>query len=113
MNLDAWQERLRQFAVDRDWEKFHTPKNLTMALTVEASELLEVFQWLTPEESLTIMETESAEHVREEVADVLIYLLRLSDVLGIDLERAVGEKLQANAVRYAADEVRGDATKRG
>ena len=112
MNIDHWQERLRQFATERDWEQFHTPKNLAMALAVEASELLEIFQWLTPEESSDVMVTGAAGQVRDEVADVLIYLLRLIDVLNLDIERALAEKLEANAIRYRATDVRGSATKR-
>lgn len=100
MNLDEWQARLRTFSEERDWLPFHTPKNLAMALSVEASELLEIFQWLTDRESLSVMETREAEHVRQEMADVLIYLLRLADVLGVDLATAVETKVSENAVRY-------------
>jgi len=85
---------LQQFAVERDWEQFHTPKNLVMALAGEVGELMELFQWLTPEESLRIMSSvRRAAQVRDEIADVFGYVLRLADVLGIDLEDA----LQARA----------------
>ncbi len=112
MNIEHWQDRLRQFASERDWEQFHTPKNLAMALTVEAAELLEIFQWLTPQESSRVMTEPSAGRVRDEIADILIYLLRLADVLGVDIEKAVEAKIQANAIRYDAAQVQGDATKR-
>jgi dCTP diphosphatase len=104
--------RLRTFAQERDWEQFHTPKNLAMALSVEAGELLELFQWLTAEESraLTASRT-AAERVQEELADVLIYLVRLADVLGVDLEAAVEAKLGVNARKYPVDLSRGNATK--
>lgn len=101
MNVDRLQEQLREFAEERDWPKFHTPKNLVMALSVEASELLEIFQWLTPEESEQVMDGQRADDVRDEVADVMIYLLRLVDVLGIDLERCVDAKLRRNVERFA------------
>jgi dCTP diphosphatase len=100
MNVEHWQTQIRTFAEDRDWVQFHTPKNLAMALSVEASELLEIFQWLTDRESWAVMETPEAEHVRQEMADVLIYLLRLADVLGVDLVAAVETKVSENAVRY-------------
>lgn len=103
MNLARWQDRLRQFSEERDWEQFHTPKNLAMALSVEASELLEIFQWLTPEGSQQVMRGPAADAVRDEVADVMIYLLRLIDVLGIDLEEVVAAKIERNAARFPAD----------
>lgn len=100
MTLDGLRDRLRQFASDRDWEQFHTPKNLTMALSVEASELVEIFQWLTPEQSATVMLGEEADHVREEMADILIYLVRLADVLDIDLLDASNGKVNLNEHRF-------------
>jgi NTP pyrophosphatase (non-canonical NTP hydrolase) len=104
--------RLRAFAQERDWEQFHTPKNLAMALSVEAGELLELFQWLTPEESHAVLTTPAgAQQVQEELADVLIYLVRLADVLGVDLEAAVETKLKLNAHKYPVDLSRGNATK--
>lgn len=102
MNVEHWQERLRTFAEERDWPQFHTPKNLAMALSVEASELLEIFQWLTPEESVHVMTGERADDVRDEIADVMIYLLRLCDVLGIDLAAAVRTKVERNSSRFPA-----------
>lgn len=92
---------VRAFAAARNWEPFHTPKNIVMALSVEASELVEIFQWLTPEQSEGVMaDAEVAEHVREEVADVLAYLLGLCDVLGIDLAQALRTKMVKNARKY-------------
>lgn len=100
MNVWEWQDRLRSFGAERDWLRFHTPKNLVMALSVEASELLEIFQWLTPEESQQVMTGDRADDVRDEVADILIYLLRLADVLDVDLEDAVRVKVASNAERF-------------
>lgn len=100
VNIEDWQCKLRTFAEDRDWEQFHTPKNLAMALSVEASELLEIFQWLTPEESVAVMDSHRADDVRDEVADIAIYLLRLADVLGLDIEAAVATKVERNEVRF-------------
>jgi len=101
MSLDHLQALLRTFASERDWQPFHTPKNLAMALVVEAGELVELFQWLTPEESVRICDSDaSAQRVKEELADVLAYLLQLADVLGIDLEAALAEKIGLNAVKY-------------
>ncbi len=103
---------LRNFARERDWEKFHTPKNLVMALSGEVGELTELFQWLTPEESARVMEDPGmAEAIRQELADVMIYVIRLLDTLGIDVEQALWRKLKANAERYPVDEVKGKARK--
>jgi NTP pyrophosphatase (non-canonical NTP hydrolase) len=104
--------RLRTFAQDRDWEQFHTPKNLAMALSVEAAELLELFQWLTPEQSYTVTTIPAeAQRVREELADILLYLVRLADILGVDLDAAVEAKLAVNARKYPVEVSRGNATK--
>lgn len=113
MDVHTWQERVRAFAQQRDWEQFHTPKNLAMALSVEASELLEVFQWLTAEQSALVMESEAAANVRDEVADVLLYLLRLADVLELDLDACLAHKFAENEQRYPAANVRGSAAKAG
>lgn len=100
--LDALIRRLREATEDRRWTPFHTPKNLAMALAGEAGELLAEFQWLTPEESFDVMESpEKAEAVRSELADVFSYLLRLADVLGIDLIEATHTKADIVARRYA------------
>jgi dCTP diphosphatase len=105
-------DRLRTFARERDWEQFHTPKNLAMALSVEVAELLELFQWLTPEQSYAVTTIPAeAEQVREELADILLYLVRLADILGVDLEAAVEAKLAVNARKYPVEVSRGNATK--
>lgn len=101
MSIADLQRQLKEFAAERDWEQFHSPKNLVMALVGEAGELTELFQWLTPEESLRVMDdAASADRVRDEIADVLAYLLRLSDVLGVDLEEALAAKIIKNAAKY-------------
>ncbi|HEV2374507.1 MAG TPA: nucleotide pyrophosphohydrolase [Streptosporangiaceae bacterium] len=94
---------LRAFARARDWERYHTPKNLAMALAGEAGELVACFQWLTPSESESIMNDPlEAEAVESELADVLQYLIRLADVLGVDLAEAVRKKAQINEKRFPA-----------
>jgi NTP pyrophosphatase (non-canonical NTP hydrolase) len=101
MDLSALQTTLRQFAAERDWQPFHTPKNLAMALMVEAAELAEIFQWMTPEQSQGAQDDAVVkERIGEEVADVLLYLLQLADHTGIDLKRAVGRKLIGNAKKH-------------
>jgi dCTP diphosphatase len=104
------QADLEAFAEERDWSQFHCPKNLAMALSVESAELLEHFQWLTPEQSESL-DSKTLESIAEEVADVQIYLLRLADRLGIDLERAVTDKIVKNGEKYPADKVRGSSAK--
>ncbi|MBF0345279.1 MAG: nucleotide pyrophosphohydrolase [Nitrospirae bacterium] len=101
---------LKEFARERDWEKFHTPKNLAMALSVEVAELVEIFQWMDEEESRTL-EPKKLRHLREEIGDVLIYLTNLADKFDIDPLEAAIEKLQHNRDKYPASIVRGKATK--
>lgn len=101
---------VRQFAEERDWDQFHTPKNLSAALTVEAAELLEHFQWLERGDAAELGEGK-LEQVRHEMADVLVYLVRLADKLDVDLHAAVLEKMVLNRAKYPADKVRGDARK--
>ncbi len=103
-------ERLRRFAEERDWEQFHSPKNLAMALIVEAAELLEHFQWLSPDESRRLPSATQAK-VEEELADVLLYLVRLADMLDVDLLAAAEKKIALNARKYPADQVRSSAKK--
>jgi len=92
---------IEQFADERNWERYHSPKNLAMALTGEVGELVEIFQWMTEEESRFAMRTPAtAQHVREELADVLIYLVRLASKVGVDLNAAVADKLAKNAAKY-------------
>ena len=101
---------ITRFAEERDWDKFHSPKNLVMALSVEASELLEHFQWLTEEESSNL-NTEKLALVSKEIADVQIYLIMLADRLGVDVLAASASKLEENKIKYPADRVRGSAKK--
>ena len=103
-------ERLRAFAADRDWEQFHSPKNLAMALSVEVAEIVEHFQWLTEEQSRDL-DTSKKAQVAEELADAFIYLVRLSDQLQIDLLKAADQKLAVNESKYPAEQVRGSARK--
>ena len=103
-------QQLRQFAADRDWQQFHTPKNLAMALTVEAAELQEIFQWLNPEQSGQLPE-DVRSSAAEEIADVFLYLVRLADMLDIDLEKAAWHKLELNASKYPVEKARGTADK--
>ncbi len=103
-------DALRRFAADRDWDQFHTPKNLAMALSVEASELLEHFQWLTAEQSASL-DTHTLQRVREELADVLLYLVRLADRLDVDLLAAAREKMVRNAEKYPVEKARGSSRK--
>ena len=109
-DLDIIQQRMREFAKARDWDQFHSPKNLSMALSVEASELLECFQWLTEEESSSLNEDQLAA-VIDEVADVQLYLVRLADKVGINIQDAVEQKMKKNEMKYPADKVRGSAKK--
>lgn len=105
--------RIRAFAAARDWGRFHTPKNLSMALIGEAAELVELFQWLTPEQSAAIMaDPDQAEAVRDELADVLYYTIRLADVLDVDLAHALEQKLAKGELRYPVEASRGSARKR-
>jgi NTP pyrophosphatase (non-canonical NTP hydrolase) len=108
--LEGLREQLRDFAAARDWDQFHSPKNLAMALSVEAGELLEVFQWLTEEQSRNL-DPKAKAAVADEIADVLLYLIRLGDQLGIDPVAAAQRKMVANAEKYPADKARGNSTK--
>jgi Predicted pyrophosphatase len=108
--LEALRERLREFSAARDWEQFHSPKNLAMALAAEAGELLEVFQWLTEEQSRNL-DAKAHAAVSDEIADVLLYLVRLGDTLGIDPIEAAQRKLVENERKYPADKARGNAKK--
>lgn len=101
MTLDELRSRLRQFAAARDWEQFHTPKNLAMALSGEAGELTALFQWLTPEQSANAMnDPELALKIKDELADVLLYLVQLADELGVDLLAAGEAKIDRNETRF-------------
>lgn len=109
-NLEQLKTRLRTFAAARDWDPFHTPKNLAMALIVEAAELVEHFQWLSPEQSEELAADKRVE-VEAELADIQIYLVRIADRLGVDILDAVTRKIALNEAKYPADKVRGDARK--
>ncbi|MGD9870384.1 MAG: nucleotide pyrophosphohydrolase [Thauera sp.] len=108
--LDELREAMRRFTSARDWGQFHTPKNLAMALAGEAGELIEHFQWLTPEQSARLPDDTRAE-VALEMADVLLYLVRLADVLDIDLADAARRKIRMNDTRYPVERARGRADK--
>ncbi len=101
---------LRDFAAQRDWVQFHSPKNLASALSVEAAELLEPFQWLTEEQSRNLT-SDKRESVRKEPADVLIYLIRLADKLNIDLLQAARDKIEENAAKYPVEKAKGSSRK--
>ena len=105
-------QELRDFADERDWNQFHDPKNLSMALVVEAGELVEIFQWLTSEQATSIMEDpKKADAVKEELADVYGYLLRIADILGVSLNEALETKIKVNAEKYPVEKAKGNATK--
>lgn len=108
--MNDLKQSVREFAEERDWQQFHTPKNLAMALAVEAAEIMEHFQWLTAEESLDLDE-EKRRQVGEEIGDVLLYLIRLADRLDLDPLEVARQKLAANRRKYPADKVRGKALK--
>jgi NTP pyrophosphatase (non-canonical NTP hydrolase) len=109
-DLTELRDRIRAFVRERDWEQFHNPKNLAMALAVEAAELMEQFQWLTPDES-AVPDDERRQRIEDELADVLVYLVRMADRLDVDLLAAGSRKLEHNARKYPADQVRGQARK--
>jgi NTP pyrophosphatase (non-canonical NTP hydrolase) len=109
-NLVELRDVLRAFAAERDWEQFHSPKNLATALAVEAAELLEPFQWLTEAQSRELPEAARAA-VEQELADVLIYLVRLADTLGVDLAQAARAKIAINAEKYPIEKARGTSRK--
>ena len=108
--LEDMSKRISKFASERDWEQFHSPKNLSMALNVEAGELLEHFQWLTEEESRNLTTVKLGE-VESELADVFIYLVRLADRLGVDLHAAAVSKLDVNDSKYPIEKAKGNAKK--
>jgi len=114
MNLSDLQRALDDFATERDWHRFHNPKNLAMALTNEVGELVEIFQWLTFDQAATIMEdAHHAEQVRSELADVLAYLLQLANILGVDMATALHDKMTVNARRFPIPLTQGQAAEYG
>ncbi|MDF1702203.1 MAG: nucleotide pyrophosphohydrolase [Planctomycetota bacterium] len=108
--MEDLKRSVREFAEERDWKQFHTPKNLSMALAVEAAEIMEHFQWLTAEESLAL-DAEKRRRVGEEIGDVLLYLVGLADRLGLDPIELARRKLEDNRRKYPAEKVRGKALK--
>ena len=108
--LDTLKHRLREFAEARDWDQFHSPKNLSMALSAEVAEIVEHFQWLTEEKSKTLSQDKLAE-VETELADTLIYLIRLADKLDIDLLKAAKNKIEINEQKYPVEKAKGSAKK--
>lgn len=108
VDVDGLKRAVRAFVEARDWSQFHSPKNLAMALTGEVGELVEIFQWMTESESREVSGNPGvAQSIHEELADVLIYLVRLADVLDVDLDAAVRSKLALNASRYPPEKARG------
>ena len=110
ITVDELKKRLRLFAAERDWDQFHSPKNLSMALIAEAAELVEHFQWLTEEESANL-DSKKMKEVSAELADIQIYLIRLADKLGVDLIEAANRKIDSNDKKYPAGKVKGSAKK--
>ena len=108
--LEAIKIRLQEFAKERDWDQFHSPKNFSMALIVECAELVEHFQWLTDEQSKNLP-AETLDEVSLEMADIMMYLIRLADKLDIDLLQAVDRKIELNAIKYPVEKSKGIATK--
>lgn len=112
IDLSKIKSSQRKITSERDWDKFHTPKNIAMALSGEAGELTEIFQWLTAEESYEVMKNEkSATNVKDEVADIFFYLVRLCDLLDIDLESAYWQKVEKNLAKYPVNLAKGNAKK--
>lgn len=109
-SLQDLQNRVRAFVNERDWEQFHSPKNLAMAMIVEAAELVEIFQWETTEQSY-LMDEKKRTQVSHELADTFVYLLRLADILGVDLIQAANQKIDLNALKYPVDKARGSNAK--
>lgn len=110
MNLEKIQSIIKQFSDDRDWDKYHSPKNLVMALSGEVGELNEIFQWLSEDESKNLS-SDTKQHTKEEVADIAIYLLRICMKLDINLEDAIIEKMKINEEKYPVDRIKGNFKK--
>jgi len=110
MDIEKIKNKIKHFSTERNWDKYHTPKNLSMALSVEASELVEIFQWLDDKESNNL-NTETLQSVKEEIADILIYLIRIADKLDIDIEESLIEKLKINEQKYPIELSENNAVK--
>jgi dCTP diphosphatase len=108
--LESLADRVRKFSQDRDWDQFHSPKNLSMALSVEAAELMEIFQWSSQKESKNPSEKQ-LDSIKEEVADIAIYLIRIADILDIDLPSTIAEKIKSNDAKYPIDKSKGSSKK--
>ena len=111
INISELKARLENFANEREWRKFHSPKNLAMATSVEAAELTEIFQWVTEEESWKMGESDKKEAIEDEVADIMLYLVRLSSLLDIDVANAIDRKFQKNIDKYPSEKFKGSARK--
>lgn len=112
MDYKKIENEIRKFVQDRDWDKFHSPKNLAMALSVEASELVEIFQWQEKDDyKLEKFEKKTLENTKEEVADIFYYLIRICDKMNINLEEAFFEKMEKNKNKYPSEKFKGKSTK--
>lgn len=111
MDLSILVEKINAFSKERDWDQFHSIKNLTMALSVESSELVEIYQWITEEESNDKSNEKIMQKTKEELADILIYLIRISSKLDIDLEEAVLSKMKQNELKYPVEKSKGNSKK--
>jgi NTP pyrophosphatase (non-canonical NTP hydrolase) len=112
MDMQNIQNIIKDFSKQRDWDQFHNPKNLAMALSVETAELVEIFQWLNPEQVLNIDDAKK-EHLKEEVADIAVYLLRICMAYDIDLEEAILSKMKKNEKKYPLEDKNGDKIEYG
>ena len=110
MDINHYKNKIQEFADERNWEQYHNPKNLVMALSGEVGELTEIFQWQNAEESKNLSDKD-LQSAKEEIADIFIYLLRISDKLGINVEDAVNEKLEINASKYPIELAKDNAVK--
>jgi len=103
--IEVIKKRIREFVAARHWQEFHSPKNLAMSVAIEAAELMEIFQWKTPEEALNITQSSEFEHLREELADVMIYCISMSNQLGIDIATMIEDKVKKNGIKYPEPKV--------
>jgi len=112
LDIEKLKEKIAHFAQERDWQQFHNPKNLAMALTVESSELMEIFQWLNLEEAAKICDDPNKKiEIEDELSDILVYVVRLAGVLNVNLPNAIEKKMKKNALKYPAELVKGSAKK--
>ena len=111
INIFELKKKISKFADDREWIKYHSPKNLSMALSVEAAELMEIFQWMTGDESLTVEDETQRSNISDELADIFVYVVRIADRLDINLSESIKIKMKKNAEKYPAELVRGSSKK--